>query len=103
MFARPFQYTDQDGPGVLIITPLSDASTRLSFQQIRVTLEQNNRRFTGAGVYHSFSDDSANLPPFALVAFTLVNSAGRSFFFQGRIAPVNGWTRRGRRGRRAAW
>jgi hypothetical protein len=26
------------------------------------------------------------------VAFTLVNSAGRSFFFQGRIAPVNGYT-----------
>jgi hypothetical protein len=92
MFARPFQYMDQDGPGVLIITPLSDASTRLSFQQIRVTLEQNNRRYTGAGVYHSFTDDSANLPPFALVAFTLVSSSGRSFFFQGRIAPVHGYT-----------
>jgi hypothetical protein len=95
IFAQPFQYTDPDGPGTLTITPLSVDSTRLSFQQIRVTLEQGSRRFVGAGVYHAFPDDSADLPPFTLVAFTLTNSAGRSFFFQGRIVPVNGYTGEG--------
>jgi hypothetical protein len=68
---------------------LSDASTRLSFQQIQVTLDQNGRHYVGAGVYHSFSDDGANLTPFTLVSFTLESASGRSYFFQGRIAPVN--------------
>jgi hypothetical protein len=95
MFARPFQYIDPDGPGTLTITPLSADSTRLSFQQIRVTLEQDSRRYVGAGVYHAFPDDGADLPPFTLVAFTLTNASGRSFFFQGRIVPVNGYTGEG--------
>ena len=95
IFSQPFQYSDPEGPGTMTITPLSDATTRLSFQQIRVTLDQNGRRYVGAGVYHSFSDDLANLPPFTLVSFTLESASGRSYFFQGRIAPVNGYTGEG--------
>jgi hypothetical protein len=95
MFSQPFQYSDPEGPGTLTITPFSDASTRLSYQQIRVTLDQNGRHYVGAGVYHAFSDDGANLPPFTLVSFTLESASGRSYFFQGRIAPVNGYSGEG--------
>jgi hypothetical protein len=95
MFSQPFQYSDREGPGTLTITPLSDASTRLSYQPIRVTLDQSGRHYVGAGAYHAFSDDGADLPPFALVSFTLESASGRSYFFQGRIAPVNGYTGEG--------
>jgi hypothetical protein len=59
VFSQPFQYTDPDGTGVMTITPTTYASTQFGFQPIQVTVEQNQRRFTGSGVYHSFS----KLPP----------------------------------------
>jgi hypothetical protein len=92
MFARPFQYSDPNGPEVLTITPLTTESTRLTFQPIQVTLVQSSRQFVGSGVYHSFTDEQADLPPFALVAFTLSGPTGQCTFFQGRIVPVNGYT-----------
>jgi hypothetical protein len=88
VFAQPFQYQDRDGTGTMTITPLTADSTRLSFQPIQVTIEQNNRRFTGSGVYHAFSDDNASLPATTLVAFTVIDNASRAFFFQGSIAPL---------------
>jgi hypothetical protein len=95
VFAQPYQYSDSQGPGVLTFTTLSTNNTRLSYQPISVVLTQSNRTYNGSGVYHSFTDDNAGLPPFTLVSFTLVNASGRSFFFQGSIAPVNGFAGEG--------
>jgi hypothetical protein len=94
-FAQPFQYSDPSGTGVLTVTPLSAASTRLSFQPVQVTLNQNSIFSIGSGVYHAFSDDGADLPPFALLAFTLVDPSGNARFFQGTLAPVSGYTGEG--------
>jgi hypothetical protein len=95
IFSQPYQYSDPDGPGVLTLTPLNTESTRLTFQPIQVTLVQTNRQFVGSGVYHSFTDEQADLPPFTLVAFSLTSTTGQCYFFQGRIVPVNGYTGEG--------
>src|ERR1700730_4952677 len=85
-FATPYQYHDNEGPGTLTFTPLGGDSTRLSFQPMGVSLAQNGVMYKGSGVYHSFPDDQANLPPAALVSFTLLTPSGQSFFFQGTIS-----------------
>jgi hypothetical protein len=88
VFARPFQFTDIDGPGTLTITPVGAASTRFGFQQIVVTLVQNLFRYSGAGVYHSYRDDGVDeASAVTLVSFTLLGVSGESYFFQGEIGP----------------
>jgi hypothetical protein len=90
-FAQPYQYSDTNGVGTLTVTPLNSASTRLTYQPVRVTLVQNNVYSVGSGVYHAFTDDNANLPPFALLSFALVNPAGSSRFYQVTLAALNGY------------
>jgi hypothetical protein len=50
---------------------------------------------TGAGVYHSFTDDNAGLPPITLLSFNLQDRFGRAYFFQGQIAAVSGFAGEG--------
>jgi len=87
VFAQPYNYSDADGPGVMTITPLSNASTAYTYQQVQVTLVQGSDRFSGSGVYHEFADDSPSLQPFTLFSFTMFDSRGTAWFFQGRVAP----------------
>jgi hypothetical protein len=97
VFDQPYNYTDPDGPGVMTLTPLSTQSTRYSYQPMQVSLVQGSRFFSGSGVYHHFSDDAANLEPYTLLSFTLLDSRGVPYFFQGRVSPVavdpNYWNR----------
>jgi hypothetical protein len=86
-FNRPFQYTDREGTGTLTIAPVFDVGTGVGFQRIRVTLEQGSRRFTGAGVYSATEQGTSILPPPVLLAFTLLDSVGRSYFFEGSVSP----------------
>jgi hypothetical protein len=90
-FAQPFQYTDSNGTGTLTITPLNNESTRSRFQPVSAVLVQNNVRSTGSGVYHYLGDDDANLPPFALLSFTLVDPQGNARVYQGTLAALNGF------------
>ena len=90
-FAQPYRYSDVNGVGTLTVTPLNNASTRLTYQPVRVTLVQNNAYSVGSGVYHAFTDDNANLPPFALLSFALVNASGSSRFYQVTLAALNGY------------
>jgi hypothetical protein len=89
-FSQPYNYTDADGPGVMTITPLSNASTAYTYQQIQVSLTQGSERFSGSGVYHDFADDSPSLQPYTLLSFTLFDSRGTAWFFQGRVSPGPG-------------
>jgi hypothetical protein len=68
IFARPFQYSDTNGTGTLTVSLVSQASTRLTFQPVQVTLVQGSNFWVGSGVYHAFSDDAANLPASALLS-----------------------------------
>jgi hypothetical protein len=88
VFAKPFPYSDVDGPGTLTITPLSTASSYPNWQKIRVTLDQNRFRFSGAGVYHYSPDAAPPAPPITYLWFTLLGANGRSYFFEGRIEPA---------------
>src|SRR5262249_53297812 len=81
-FAQPFKYTDSNGTGTLTVTPLSTETTRSRFQPVSATLDQNNVHRTGSGVYHYLGDDNADLPPFALLSFTVVDPQGNSRFYQ---------------------
>jgi hypothetical protein len=90
-FAQPYQYSDANGVGTLTVTPLNSTSTRLTYQPVRVTLVQNNAYSVGSGVYHAFTDDNANLPPFALLSFALVGPTGSSQFYQVTLAALNGY------------
>jgi len=90
-FAQPFQFSDVNGPGTLTVTPLTSASTRLSYQPVQISLLQANVTSTGSGVYHAFSDDNASLPPFVLLSFTLVSPSQNARFFQVTLAAVNGY------------
>jgi hypothetical protein len=85
-FAQPFQYTDRDGTGTLTITPVFEVSTGLGFQRIQATLEQGGRRFTGAGVYYLLNQNTSLQSPPVLLAFTLQDSFGRDYFFEGNLA-----------------
>ena len=90
-FAQPYQYSDANGVGTLTVTPLNNTSTRLTYQSVQVTLVQNNAYSVGSGVYHAFTDDNANLPPFALLSFALVGPTGSSRFYQVTLAALNGY------------
>src|SRR4051794_18476214 len=81
IFARPFQYSDTNGTGTLTVSLVSQASTRLTFQPVQVTLVQGSNFWVGSGVYHAFSDDAANLPASALLAFSAVDRSGSTRFF----------------------
>src|SRR4051794_40738183 len=89
-FTQPYNYTDADGPGVMTITPLSNASTAYTYQQIQVSLAQGSERFSGSGVYHDFADDGPSLQPYTLLSFTMFDSRGTAWFFQGRVSPGPG-------------
>jgi hypothetical protein len=90
VFSQPYQYTDADGRGVMTFTPLSSGSTHYSYQPMTVTLTQGTQRFTGSGVYHSFVDDSPGLEPYTLLSFTLVDSRGIVYVFEGRVSAGGG-------------
>jgi hypothetical protein len=85
IFAQPFQYTDRDGTGTLTFTPVGDVGTGVGFQRLQALLVQGNRRFSGAGVYTVSNQGSGILAAPTLVAFTLLDSSGRSYFFEGSI------------------
>jgi hypothetical protein len=87
IFARPFQYSDPSGPGTLTVTPMNSASTRLTFQPVQVTLVQGSNFWVGSGVYHAFSDDAANLPASALLAFAAADRSGSTRVFQATLTP----------------
>jgi hypothetical protein len=90
IFARPFQYSDANGTGTLTVSLTNQSSTRLTFQPIQVTLVQGGNLWVGSGVYHAFSDDTANLPANALLAFTAVDRSGSTRFFQATLTPGAG-------------
>lgn len=90
IFARPFQYADPNGSGTLTVSLMNQASTRLTFQPVQVTLVQGVNFWVGSGVYHAFSDDAANLPANALLAFAATDRAGNSRFFQATLTPGAG-------------
>jgi hypothetical protein len=90
-FAQPFKYTDSNGTGTLTVTPLNTETTRSRFQPVAVTLDLNNVRSTGSGVYHYLGDDNAELPPFVLLAFTLVDPQGNARVYQVTLAALNGF------------
>jgi hypothetical protein len=90
IFARPFQYSDGNGTGTLTVSLMNQASTRLTFQPIQVTLVQGANFWVGSGVYHAFSDDTANLPANALLAFAAVDRSGSTRFFQATLTPGSG-------------
>jgi hypothetical protein len=90
-FAQPFKYTDSNGTGTLTVTALSTDTTRSRFQPVSVILDLNNVHSAGSGVYHYLEDDDANLPPFVLLSFTLVDPQGNARVYQGTLAAVNGY------------
>jgi hypothetical protein len=69
---------------------MNQASTRLTFQPVQVTLVQGSNFWVGSGVYHAFSDDVANLPASALLAFSAVDRSGSTRFFQATLTPGAG-------------
>jgi hypothetical protein len=85
IFSQPFQFTDFRGTGTLTVNPLSFASTRLSYQPVQVSLVQSIGVSSGSGVYHSFADDGAGLPPTVLLSFSLIDPTGSTRFYQGTL------------------
>lgn len=83
--AKPYLYTDSEGPGTLTIKPLSDAPTWPNWQKIEVTLEQKGVRYPGSGVYHYSRDVAPDTAPITYFWYTLQAPNGRSYFFEGKI------------------
>jgi hypothetical protein len=96
-FEQPFQYTDRNGPGTLTITPVYEAGIGMGFQSIQATLERGGQRFSGAGVYIRLTTEELGIqPPPVLLAFTLLDTQGRSFFFEGHVSETaTGFTGQG--------
>jgi hypothetical protein len=84
VFDQPFTYTDRDGTGTLTLTPVTPAPAGAVSLRIQAVLEQGGRRFSGAGIYAE-QEQVGLVPPPALLAFTLLDSAGRSYFFEGTV------------------
>jgi len=75
-----YTYRDSDGTGVMSIQDLGpDKST--GGNTIKVTLTQNRIRYTGSGL--AFPLEGIQ-PPTRILAFTLLNPSGRSFYFSAR-------------------
>jgi hypothetical protein len=83
-----YTYRDDDGEGRLIVRDQGPAPGVDGGSQIRVILEQDGRRFEGAGFRFQVTQGA----PFTrLWAFT-IGAPGRTYFFQGttRIGIVPG-------------
>jgi len=73
------------------LTPANQASTKSTFQPIQVGLVQNNIAYPGSGVYHYLGDDGPGSPPLVLLAFYVRGPQGDLMFFQGSVAPRDGY------------
>lgn len=80
-FAGSFQFTDRNGTGTLTITPLAGDSSANGVQRVQVALSQNGQTGNGVGAY--YTPEGGTAP--ALLSFGLIDSGGRSLYFQARL------------------